>query len=140
MVRAVSINRSKEFEQTVQVLAGEKAFTFDESGKKMFPTIRELLTFSATVGFNHQYRLPFSKSYGTEDIQGSVYEDTEALDYVWLIAVAETGDVEVLKDGQEKDCARIYEEYANGGLKIISEKLQDVPNESWPQIIFDLCE
>ena len=139
MARAVSINRSKEFEQTVQILSGEKAYSFSESGKKMFPTIRELLTFAATVGFNNRFRLPFSKSFGTEDIQGVVYEDTEALEYIWLIAVSETGGVEILQDGQERQCAQIYEEYANGGLKIISEKLEDVPNQDWPQIIFDLC-
>ena len=140
MARAVSINRSKEFEQTVQILSGEKAYTFPESGKKMFPTIRELLTFAATVGFNNSCRLPFNKSFGTEDIQGVVYEDTEALEYIWLIAVSETGGVDILQDGKERECAQIYEEYANGGLKIISEKLVEMPNEKWPQIIFDLCE
>jgi dnd system-associated protein 4 len=140
MGRVVSINRSKEFEQTVQTLAGERAFTFEESGKKLFPTIRELLTFSAIVGFNNKLRLPLNKSFGTEDIQGVVYEDTEALEYIWLIAVAVTGNVEILQDGREKKCAQIYEEYANGGLKIISEKLNSVPEEQWPKAIYDLCD
>lgn len=140
MARAVSINRSKEFEQTVQTLAGERAYIFNESGKKLFSTIRELLTFAATVGFNSKLRLPLDRSFGTDDIQGVVYDDTEALEYIWLIAVAETGKVDIIKDGQEKNCALIYEEYANGGLKILSEKLNSASHEQWPQIIFDLCD
>ena len=55
------------------------------------------------------------------------------------MAVSKTGGVDILQDGKERQCAQIYEEYANGGLKIISEKLEDMPNEDWPQIIFDLC-
>ena len=139
MARAISINRSREFEHIIQALAGERAFVFPESGKKLFPTIRELLTFSATLGYNNKLRLPLDKSLGTEDIQGVVYEDTEALEYIWLLALSENRNVEILQDGCEKQCAQIYEEYANGGLKIISEKFGSINQNEWPQAIFELC-
>ena len=123
MAKAVSINRSKIHEGTIQNLAGENASVFDESGKKLFSTIRELLTFSALLGVHHSLRIPLDKSAGVDDIQGSIYDDTEALEFIWLIGIIETENVDVLKDGNERDCALIFEEYANGGLQLISEWL-----------------
>ena len=79
MGKAVSINRSKIHEPLVQRISGEKAFVAKESGKKLFPTIREFLTFCALLGFRKGVKEPLDRSYGTEDIQGVIYEDTEAL-------------------------------------------------------------
>ena len=70
MAKAVSINRSLQFEQIVQKVAGEKAAIYTESGKKLFPTIREFLTFCALLGYRHGIKKPIDKSIGTEDIQG----------------------------------------------------------------------
>jgi len=138
MAKAVSIYRSKIHEHIVQALSGERAYIFDESGKKLFPTIRELLTFCALLGYYNNKRVPLDKLAGTEDIQGVTYEDTEALEFIWLIGLAETMNLETLKDGNEKICSQIFEEYANGGLDLLSHHLNDNAKEKWPKILFEL--
>lgn len=126
MAKAVPIYRSKIHEGMVQRLCIEEKFT--ESGKTLFPTIRELLTFAALLGFSDKRRIPLDKSKGTEDIQGSVYEFSgEPLELIWAVGVAETNGSDILKDGNERACAEIFEEYANGGLTIIANYLMAEP-------------
>jgi hypothetical protein len=96
MAKAVAINRSKIHESLVQSLSGENAIIYDESGKKLFPTIRELLTFAALLGLKHGKITPSDTGHGIEYIQGTTYEDTEPLEFMWLIAVIETGNAEIL--------------------------------------------
>ena len=139
MGRAVSINRSNKYEHLVQRLTGERGYTFEESGKKLFPTIRELLTFAAFLGRSRGSRLRFDGEYSTEDIQGVIYEDTEALEFIWLMALLETEDANILKDGSEKKCAEIFEEYANCGLDILAKELLDLNETDWPNKITALC-
>ena len=138
MAKAVSINRSLQFEQIVQKIAGEKAAIYTESGKKLFPTIREFLTFCALLGYRHGNKKPIDKSLGTEDIPGVIYEDTEALEFIWLIGISETADVNLLRDGNERECANIFETYANGGLELISNKLTGSPEEGWYSLLFEM--
>lgn len=140
MGKAVSINRSKEFEPFVQKLAGEKAYMHHKSGKKLFPTIRELLTFCALIGFQNNKKIPIDKDKGAIDIQGVIYEDTEALDFIWLIALADTQSIGVLQDGNERDCANIFEAYANAGLAITAAMLTECPEELWHEKLFKLTE
>ena len=138
MSKAVSINRSRAFEHVVQKCSGDKSFAFNESGKNLFITIREFLTFCALIGFQNKKRMAIDYSLGTENIQGVIYEDTEALEFIWLIALAETEDINLLQDGNEKKCAEIFEEYANGGLQIVSDNLCYTPHEHWPSKIYEL--
>ncbi len=63
------------------------------------------------------------KEQGVEDISYQQFERGDAEDLIYLIALAETKDPEILKDGEENRCANIFEEYANGGLQIIHEAM-----------------
>ena len=118
--RAPNINRSRKHEEMVQRLAMEK---LPGSDRTIFPTIRELLCFSALLGYSEQRRLPLDKEQGVEDISYQQFERGDAEDLIYLIALAETKDPEILKDGEENRCANIFEEYANGGLQIIHEAM-----------------
>jgi len=118
--RAPNINRSCKHEEMVQRLAMEK---LPGSDRTIFPTIRELLCFSALLGYSEQRRLPLDKEQGVEDISYQQFERGDAEDLIYLIALAETKDPEILKDGEENRCANIFEEYANGGLQIIHEAM-----------------
>lgn len=117
--RAPNINRSRIHEDLVQRLSTQ---TIPGSDRKLFPTIRELLCFAALLGFSEQRRVPLDRSQGVEDISYQQFErEPAAEDLLWTIAVAETGDVEVLREGEEVRCAQIFEEYANGGLALIKD-------------------
>ena len=138
MGKAVSINRSKIYEPLVQRMSGEKAFVAKESGKKLFPTIREFLTFCALLGVHKGVKEPLDRSHGTEDIQGVIYEDTEALEFIWLIAIIDQGNTDLIKDGLERECASVFEAYANSGLGILADQLKDKPEEQWHHEIFNI--
>lgn len=118
--RAPNINRSRIHEDMVQKLAMQK---LPGSNRTLFPTIRELLCFAALLGYSEERRLPLDKEKGVEDISYQQFERGDAEDLIYLIALAETRDPEILKDGEESRCTEIFEEYVNGGLQIIHEAM-----------------
>jgi len=118
--RAPNINRSRVYEDTVQRLAMIK---LPNAERTLFPTIRELLCFAALLGYSEERRVPLDRTDGVEDVSYQQFERGDAEDLIYLIALAETKDPEVLKDGQESRCAEIFEEYANGGLQILHDTL-----------------
>ncbi|MYA48225.1 MAG: DNA phosphorothioation-associated protein 4 [Candidatus Dadabacteria bacterium] len=118
--RAPNINRSRIHEDLVQKLAVQK---LNGAQRSLFPTIRELLCFAAILGYSENRRIPLDKDEGVEDISYQQFERGDAEDLVYLIALAEEKDPEILRDGNEGSCAEIFEEYANGGLQVIQEAL-----------------
>lgn len=118
--RAPNINRSRIHEDMVQRLAMQKLPGADRT---LFPTIRELLCFAALLGYSEQRRIPLDKEAGTEDVSYQQFERGDAEDLIYLIALADTKDPELLKDGGESRCAEIFEEYVNGGFEIIREAM-----------------
>ncbi|MEI9850117.1 MAG: DNA phosphorothioation-associated protein 4 [Sphingomonas sp.] len=120
VARAPNINRSRLYEDIVQKLA---AMPLPGSERRLFPTIRELLCFAALLGFSEQRRLPLDRSQGVEDISYQQFERGDAENLIFLIALAETEDPDILREGEEAKCAEIFEEYANGGLAIIKDHL-----------------
>lgn len=118
--RAPNINRSRNHEDMVQRLAMLK---FPGADRTLFPTIRELLCFAALLGYSEGRRLPLDPSAGTEDVSYQQFERGDAEDLIYLVALAETKDPEILKDGEESRCAEIFEEYANGGLQILRDAM-----------------
>lgn len=118
--RAPNINRSRIHEEMVQRLAMEK---LPGAERTLFPTIRELLCFAALLGYSESRRIPLDRDKGVEDISYQQFERGDAEDLIYLIALAETKDPEILKDGEESRCAEIFEEYANGGLQILREAM-----------------
>ncbi len=124
--RAPNINRSHVYEDMVQRLTSEKPHGKDYT---LFPTIRELLCFAALLGYSQSRRLPLKKEKGVEDVSYQQFEHVGADDLIFLIALSESKDPEILREGQEGKCAEIFEEYANGGLKIIFESLQQFGGE-----------
>lgn len=105
----------------VQRLAVEK---LPGSDRTLFPTIRELLCFAALLGYSESRRIPLDKEKGVEDVSYQQFERGDAEDLIYLIALADSKDPEILKDGEESRCAEIFEEYANGGLQILGEALR----------------
>jgi len=118
--RAPNINRSRIYEDVVQKLAST---ALPGSERRLFPTIRELLCFAAVLGFSEQRRVPLDRSQGVEDVSYQQFERGDAENLIFLLALAETEDVDILREGEEAKCAEIFEEYANGGLAIIKDHL-----------------
>ena len=85
------VKRSKTFDQMVETLSKS-----NQGGSKLFTTIRELLCFAAMLGFAEGKRVPLSNNFGTEDIIQQ-FEFNNSNDFIYLIAVAEAGNTDVLK-------------------------------------------
>lgn len=116
---SLNINRAGVYEELVQKLAIAKV---PDGSRSLFPTIRELLCFCALLGFSQKRKLPLDRSQGVEDVSYQQFErDPAALDLIYTIALADSENVELLKDGESRVCADIFEEYANGGLSIIKD-------------------
>ena len=120
IVRSTNINRSRNHEDMIQRLAMLK---LPDAERTLFPTIRELLCFAALLGYSEDRRLPLDPSAGTEDVSYQQFERGDAEDLIYLIALAETKDPAVLREGEESRCAEIFEEYANGGLQILHDAM-----------------
>ena len=120
VARAPNINRSRVYEDIVQRLA---ALPLPGTDRRLFPTIRELLCFAALLGFSEQRRVPLDRSEGVEDVSYQQFERGDAENLIFLIALAETKNPSILREGEEARCAEIFEEYANGGLAIVKDHL-----------------
>lgn len=105
------VRRSKQYEETLQKLGGKDA--------TMFPTLREALTFCAVLGYKERRKVPLDANVGTEDIAGAQYQTNSAVDMVFALALADRKSSDILRPDQEKECIKIYEEYANGGLELV---------------------
>lgn len=106
------VKRSRKYEEALQLLGGKDA--------KLFPTLREALSFCAVLGYRERRRVPLDPSAGTEDIAGAQYQLNEAVDIVFALALAEEKKSDILRPDREKECIEIYEQYANGGLEVVS--------------------
>lgn len=130
-MRAINnnVNRSRAYEDTLQILGG--------SGNTLFTTLRDTLGFAATLGYREGRRLTFDKNFGRDDLQPSVYVSSpDAVDVIFMIGLAESKSTDILKLENEKECIKIFEEYANGGLALIAEWLDLFPDIDVVDAIF----
>lgn len=115
-----SVHRSRKYEDTLQMLGGHK--------DKLFPTLREALSFAAALGYHEGRRLKLDEKAGREDIQAQIYNGHDAVDLIFSIALAEVKSTDILKPSNEKECIQIFEEYANGGLSLLTEWIERYPD------------
>lgn len=121
-----SIKRSDAHEDIVRLLA-ESAHP--SSGKSIFPTMRELLCFAATLGFECERRKPLEGK--TQEIDGRIFNNyAQALDLLYLIGLADDRNVDILREENEERLITTFEEYANGGLEIIRSWLREKPDDA----------
>lgn len=134
-VHGANINRSRKYEDLVQLLASQK---LSGSDRPLFPTIRELLCFAALLGYSEGRRVPLDRSEGVEDVSYQQFERGDAEDLIYLIALADSRDPEILKDGEEGRCAEIFEEYANGGFGVLKDLILRTGGENPDREIMEL--
>jgi len=120
MSRAPNINRSRIHEDMVQRLCMNK---LPGASRTLFPTIREFLCFCAMLGYSEGRKVPLDRTAGVEDVSYQQFERGDAEDLIYLIALADLKDPELLRENNEDKCAAIFEEYANGGMEIVRDWL-----------------
>jgi len=130
-----AIRRSKEYQALIETLVEKKD---PETGVSVFPTIKDLQCYAAMLGFQKGERRPLNKKADElDDIQWVTFNDKRCPPYIYLIALAESQNIDVLKydiesskaeDGVE-DMIKIFEEYANGGFLILQHWLDKEPSD-----------
>jgi len=120
-----NIRRSEKFEELVRRLASEP---HPITKKQLFPTIRELMCFAASLGFQTESRVSLDATI--KDVDGRRFgEHGDTVDLMYLLALAEEKCGEVLLNDREEDRILIFEEYANGGFSVIQKWLNGLPSD-----------
>ena len=126
------VRRPKDKEELVERLRSGSGGAFAE--------IRDVILFAAVVGFSQKRREPF-ESASVNPIRWDTFINRYfAEDLVRLIAVAESDDKEIASATRLKDQLKIFEEYANGGLAHIGERLDRLKVEEPLDAILELFD
>ena len=99
--------------------------TKQKTGDGIFNNNKDLFLFAVSLGYKHKRKVPLEKR--ENEIPLSVFQKSkDNLDYIDLIALGDTKDVYILDWNDDEVVDKkltILEEYANGGLEIIEERL-----------------
>ncbi|MBD1876718.1 DNA phosphorothioation-associated protein 4 [Nodosilinea sp. FACHB-131] len=93
-----------------------------------FQTYADIIAFAAVVGFQQQHKLPLSGEISKRD-PAPIHRETFASKgyemLLNLIAVAATNETNILSSDEDSSARklRIFEEYINGGLEILKNRL-----------------
>jgi dnd system-associated protein 4 len=94
----------------------------DEEAGGVFQTFKDLMVFAAALGFASERRVEFERS--AEPIPWSVFGGPQDEAMVNMIAATEEETLDILSNARFDDRLRIFEEYAMGGLDVLSERFQ----------------
>ena len=122
-----TIKKNTDFDHIVRRLADTP---HPATKQPIFPTFRDLLCFAAVLGFEMDSKMPIQNQSDTF-VDGRVFErDDLSMDLMYLIGLADSNDVDILREDNEDKLANIFEQYANGGLRVIGEWLLEHPEDT----------
>lgn len=132
-----SIYRSKQHGDVIKILTDKNP----ETNRAVFSYIKDLVCFAAVLGFDNGRRVPFDRGTDkVESIEWHTFQNTQADHFIYLIAIAEKGDLKILKykgdlnessEISDDNMFAIFEEYANGGFEIIKSWLNKNPGDPY---------
>lgn len=82
---------------------------------RLFPSMAEAVVFAALIGYGAQRR----EKLGTprkNPISSQIFESAQLQGYVFLIAVADCDEIDILRDENLPAAVEVFEEYAFGGF------------------------
>lgn len=119
------VRRSKRHEGLVRQLAEAN---HPHASRPIFPTMRELMCFAAVLGFEKDRKRQLDGT--TSEIDGRTFENhQQSLDLIYLIALADAKNVDMLRENHEDECLSIFEQYAEGGFQEIAAWLKERPED-----------
>jgi dnd system-associated protein 4 len=106
------VRRPAQHESLLKRLSGEEG---------PFSTLAEVLAFAAGVGYAEDRRVPFARS--GEPIDFDVFQRLGVEGFIDMLAVAAHDEVSILSAEQVDQRLTTFEEYANGGLEVLQNRL-----------------
>lgn len=120
-----SIRRSAEHEGLVRQLADEP---HPDTGRSIFPTMRELVCFAAVLGFQENRRIPLSGK--VHEIDYRIWQSSDlALDLLFLIPLVAEQDLDLMRPERDDRLVEVFEEFVNGGFQILQSWMNDTPED-----------
>lgn len=116
-----SINRSSQYNEVVDILVSR-------SGDRVFKAMYELMCFAAYIGVANKNRLNIPTKYKAEPIAISLFERADLDKHFWTINLYSEPDI--ARFINYNDCIETFEEYANGGMEILSKRLSESPTDT----------
>lgn len=105
----------------------------DGEGHKVFETNRDVIKFAACLGWRSSRKE--NRGANSTPIPMRIFESSKDQDLIWLVALMSARDVEILRKDEyqdrEREAISTFEEYANGGLSIMSEWLSGRPTSGF---------
>jgi dnd system-associated protein 4 len=89
--------------------------------QRPFATMAHALVFASSLGYAEGRRISFDKS--SEQIPWEVFANTGAEQFIDMLAGVVADETDILADERVNDRLDIFEEFANGGLELIAERL-----------------
>jgi dnd system-associated protein 4 len=127
------VYRCKRHRELIETLTS-KDF---ETGAAPFPTIKALQCYAAMLGFESSRREPLNTK-DLDNIDWTTFQNDGYAQYIYLIALANSEDVSVLKYDIDKsiphspslDMVEIFEEYSHAGFKILQNWIDKDPSDN----------
>jgi dnd system-associated protein 4 len=124
------VRRDKKYAHLTDILTTRNPRT----NAAVFPSKKALQCYAAMLGFETDTRIPLP-SQPLDSIEWHTFGNESFTDYIYLIALAATKDLDVLrydveasdKGDYKEDMVTVFEEFANGGFEIIQSYLDKDP-------------
>ncbi|MGJ3248911.1 MAG: DNA phosphorothioation-associated protein 4 [Elainellaceae cyanobacterium] len=102
-----------------------------------FQTYADVVAFAAILGMSCKIRVPLGK-FSRKDPDAVLQDQFRNPVIIGLVAVAATQDPKILLDDEDHDLQRvqIFQEFANGGLEILQDKLRGAVDYSEQILLF----
>lgn len=117
--RTIGVKRERKFEQMIAKLSSGE--------KNIFKFNKDLMVFAAMIGYSKNDRNPLDSD--TIDIILDTYSSDQKDGFIYLLALMDQRDATCLKDENLHKSVEVFEEYCNGGLKIIQGWLDSNPGD-----------
>ncbi len=121
------VRQPKKYEQLFEIL-------WQQNDESVFSSKAELMLLAAGIGFKEGKRTSFSESL--EPIRISTFDNLKFFYMLFnTIAVAETGDINILANEKLNERVIIFEEYACTGLEVINDLVINQPGKKLDNVI-----
>jgi len=104
---------------------------------KPFELIASALTFAAALGYAQGRRVPLANVDQGNNIRWEIFQNDGAV-LAGMIAAGATDEIEIVAPDRVEDRIEILEEYANGGLEILSEEIAARGARTPREVVLDL--
>lgn len=103
-----------------------------------FQSIATALTFAAALGYAQGRRVPLAKVDPGTNIRWEIFQQVDGAVLAGMIAAGATDEVAIVAPDRVEDRILFFEEYANGGLEVLSEEIAARGARTPREVVLDL--